>query len=101
MDEGQQPRQADRIAIDAEILLRRSFQPRWLVRITDFSTHGCRVDLVERLQQGARLFVSLPGIETLESNAAWVDDFVAGVAFVHPLHPSVFDMLATRMARAA
>nr|MDQ3077917.1 PilZ domain-containing protein [Pseudomonadota bacterium] len=58
---------------------------------------GCRVELVERVRPGDRLWLSLPGIESLEAAVCWVDNFVAGVEFVRPLHPSVFEMLTQRM----
>ena len=97
MSEAHQPRRADRVKTDGEIALRRSFALRWPVRMTDFSPYGCRVELVERIPPSARLFVSLPGIETIMSSARWVDGFVAGVEFCRPLHPSVFEMLAARI----
>ena len=93
-----QPRRAERIPIGADISLRRSFETRYSVRILDFSPHGARVELVERVKPGDRLWISLPGIETLEATTCWVDGFVAGVEFVHPLHRSVFEMLTARMS---
>ncbi len=81
----------------ADISLRRSFDTRYQVRILDFSPHGCRIELVERVRPGDRVWISLPGIETIEATTCWVDGFVAGVEFVHPLHPSVFDMLTAKM----
>lgn len=85
------------MAIAADISLRRSFEHRYQVQILDFSPHGCRVELVERVKPGDRLWVSLPGIETLEATTCWVDNFIAGVEFAQPLHPSVFAMLTARM----
>ncbi len=97
MSEANHSRRAERVPIVADISLRRSFETRYSVRILDFSPHGARVELVERVRPGDRLWISLPGIETLEAITCWVDDFIAGVEFVHPLHPSVFDMLTARM----
>ena len=97
MSEAVQPRRAERVPIGADISLRRSFETRYQVKILDLSPHGCRVELVERVRPGDRLWISLPGIETLEATACWVDNFVAGVEFAHPLHPSVFAMLTARM----
>lgn len=97
MSDAVQPRRAERIPIAAYISLRRSFENRYQVRILDFSPHGCRVELVERVRPGDRLWITLPGIETIEATTCWVDNFIAGVEFVQPLHLSVFDMLAARM----
>ena len=97
MSEADQSRRAERVPIGADISLRRSFDTRYQVQIVDFSPHGRRVELVERVKPGDRLWISLPGIETLEATTCWVEDFVAGLEFIHPLHPSVFDMLTSRM----
>ena len=97
MGEVPEPRCTPRIAIDAEVPVRRSFAQRWTAKLSDFSTHGCRVDTVERLQAEERLFVYLPGLETLESSARWVDGFSAEVRFARPLHPSVFALIHDRL----
>lgn len=97
MGDARQPRREERTPISAEISLRRSFETRYQVQIVDLSPHGCRVELVERVQPGDRLWISLPGIETIEATTCWVEDFVAGVEFSRPLHPSVFDMMTARM----
>ena len=97
MSEDRPERRSERVALEGEISLRRSFDTKYRVNILDFSPHGCRVELVERVQVGDRLWISLPGIETIEAVACWVDNFIAGVEFVQPLHPSVFAMIAGRM----
>ena len=101
MSDADQPRRTDRVPIGAEISMRRSFDTRYRVQLLDFSPQGCRIELVERVRVGDRLWISLPGIETVEAITCWVDDFVAGVEFVTPLHPSVFDMLTTQMKRSS
>ena len=101
MSDADQPRRTDRVPIGAEISMRRSFDTRYRVQLLDFSPQGCRIELVERVRVGDRLWISLPGIETVEAITCWVDNFVAGVEFVNPLHPSVFDMLTTRMKRSS
>ena len=101
MSEADQPRRTDRVPIGAEISMRRSFDTRYRVQLLDFSPQGCRIELVERVRVGDRLWISLPGIETVEAITCWVDNFVAGVEFVTPLHPSVFDMLTQRMKRSS
>ena len=100
MSEGHQPRCAERVTIDAELPVRRSFAPRWMARVSDVSTHGCRIDLVEQLRADERLFVYFPGIETVESTARWTDGYTAGVQFAQPLHPAVFAMVGDRLRAA-
>lgn len=90
------PKRTVRVPIEGDIALRRSCDIRYKVKIRDLSPEGCRVELVERVRPGDRLFISLPGLATVEATACWVDEFVAGVKFVSPLHASVFDMLSAR-----
>lgn len=97
MSEHFKARSCDRVAIDVELPVRRSFAPRWTARMSNFSAAGCRVDTVERLQPHERMFVYLPGLETIESTARWTDGHSAGLEFARPLHPSVFALIETRL----
>ncbi|MBA3666614.1 MAG: PilZ domain-containing protein [Sphingomonas sp.] len=85
----------------ADVDLRRAGDHRYRVNILDFSPAGCRIELPERVLLQEIIWVSLPGIETLEARVQWVKDWVAGVEFTRPLHPAVFDMVARRMKRDA
>ena len=42
--------------------------------------------------------VKFNSIEALDSKVMWVDDFIAGVKFNHPVHPAVFDLLLSRLS---
>jgi hypothetical protein len=63
------------------------------VFVHDLSTHGCKLDLVERPQLDQAILIKFPGLEALEALVCWAQGFTAGVKFKTPLHPAVFSML--------
>lgn len=87
----------DRIALDAEVALRRSGHNTYRVRVYDVSTHGCRIEFVERPEVEEHVWVKFDGLDAIESAICWVDGFVVGVEFVSPMHPAVFETLVTRL----
>lgn len=92
------PRRSNRVSLDGEVKLRRLGQHSYQVRVRDLSPEGCKVDLVERPRVDEHLFVKFDGLEALDAIVCWVDDsFCAGVNFVKPLHPAVFDLLVARL----
>jgi hypothetical protein len=86
-----------RAVLDAEVALRRSGQQGYRVTIHDASPHGCRIELVERPRIDERVWVKFEGLDAVEGLVCWVDGFVAGVEFVQPIHPAVFDRLVGTM----
>jgi hypothetical protein len=94
------PRASERAEVAAEVRLRRLGQNNYSVRIFDISPEGCRVETVERPRPGEQLMIKFNGIEALESQVMWVDEFIAGVKFNRPLHPAVFDLLLSRLSTA-
>jgi len=90
-------RKAARVAINAEVSLRRSVQLGYRVRAYDASPYGCKLEFVERPELGERVWVKFEGMDALEGLVCWVDGFVAGVEFVRPIHPAVFDALVPRL----
>ena len=86
-------RRSERVALNANVSLRRSGQLNYRVRVYDASLHGCRVEFVERPQVDEQLWVKFDGLQPLEAEVCWVDGFIAGVNFLQPIHPAVFDRL--------
>lgn len=82
-----------RTALDAEVALRRTGRHHYKVRVYDASPHGCRIEFIERPSLQERVWVRFQGLEAIEAQVCWVDGFVAGVEFVKPIHPAVFDGL--------
>jgi hypothetical protein len=86
-------RRSERVALNASVSLRRSGQLNYRVRIFNASLHGCRVEFVERPEVDEQLWVKFDGLQPLEAEVCWVEDFTVGVNFVQPIHPAVFNRL--------
>lgn len=93
------PRNSERIALSAEVSMRRLGHANFRVSVFDASPEGCKLDLVERPSDGERVLVKFDGLESLEAEICWVDGFTAGLKFIKPMHPAVFDLLVERLAR--
>jgi PilZ domain-containing protein len=92
-----QPRRSARIALDAEVMVRRPGKLNYRVKVFDVSPHGCRIEFVDRPKLDERAWIKFEGLEALEALVCWVDGFVAGVEFERPLHGAVFDLLVSRL----
>lgn len=91
-------RSAERVLTEALVTARRHGGPSFRVRVHDASREGCRVDDVERFRPGEPVWIRFPGLEPLEARMRWQDEFTAGLHFLHPIHPAVFDLLAARLS---
>ena len=90
-------RKGPRIALGGQVSLRRLGQSNYRVRVNDLSLEGCKVDLVERPRVGEHVLIKFDGLEALDAEVCWVEDFVAGLRFQKPIHASVFDLLLERL----
>jgi len=100
MSDSDRARRAERVPLRADVDFRRTGDHRWRVNILDFSPEGCRVELPDRVVPDEVIWISLPGLETLQAKVCWVKDWVAGVEFAKPLHTAVFEMMYERMRAA-
>lgn len=93
------PRRSERHLLNAEVSLRRPGQLSYRVTVFDASLHGCRVEFVERPALAEQLWVKFDGLQPLEAEVCWIQGFSAGVSFVQPIHPAVFDRLIASLRR--
>lgn len=93
----QAPRKSARVAIAAEVQLRRSGKHNYVVQIFDLSREGCKLEFVERPKLDETVWVKVEGLEALEASVCWVEDFSAGIEFARSIHPAVFEMLVRRL----
>ena len=91
-------RRTERVAVNAEVALRRSGQLNYRVRVYDASPLGCRLEFVERPQLEERVWVKFDRLDPIEGMVCWVDGFCAGIEYTQPMHPAVFDALVPRLA---
>ena len=59
------------------------------------------MELPVTVSPGDRIWISLPGIESIQAEVCWVKEWTVGVEFSRPLYPSVFDMVRDRMKTAS
>jgi hypothetical protein len=95
--EPQWPPRRERVAVEADIALRRPGRLHYRVGVRDVSPEGCKAELVERPDVGELLWVRFDGLEGLEARVCWTAGFVAGLRFVHPIHPAVFERMIEQM----
>jgi len=93
----QQPRAAERVTLNAEIAMRRLGKLNYRVNTFDLSSDGCKVALIDKPRIGEHLLVKFDGLDVMDSEVVWVEDFVAGLRFERPIHPAVFDLLLARL----
>ena len=92
-------RRAERVPLRADIDFRRAGDHRYRVNIVDFSPDGCRIESPVRVAKGDLIWISLPGLESIQGEVCWVKQWTVGIQFARPLYPSVFDMLCDRIGR--
>lgn len=90
-------RKSERVALNAEIVMRRAGFNNYLVTVHDLSLKGCKVSFVDRPNLDEKVWVKIEGIEALEGVVCWVKGTEAGVEFERSIHPAVFKMLAERL----
>jgi hypothetical protein len=95
----QDPRRNARVGLSAEITLRRAGHNNYRVKILDVSPDGCKAEFVERPELDERIWVKFEGLDALEAMVCWVRGFEVGLEFEHPIHPAVFEMLVSRLAK--
>ena len=59
-------RRTERVAVNAEVALRRSGQLNYRVRVFDASPLGCRLEFVERPQLDERVWIKFDGLDPIE-----------------------------------
>ena len=92
-------RKSPRIALTAEVLLRRSGRTNYRVHIYDMSLEGCKIEFVERPRIGEPLWVKFEALDAVAGSVCWVEGHVAGVEFEKPIYPAVFESLVSRMMK--
>jgi len=66
------------------------------VEVIDLSMTGMRFETSFTLKPGARVFVTFPGMASIEATVAWARGFIYGAHFDRALYGAVFDHIAAR-----
>lgn len=87
-----------RLPTKLDARLRDRTGTRGTIRVVDLSLTGFRAETASTLRTGTVVWVTLPGLQSLEATIAWQRGEHIGAAFVRPLHAAVFDHIV-RLAR--
>jgi hypothetical protein len=85
----QDTRRSQRAAIKARARFREAGANPYEVQIDDLSATGFRMISYTRPRTGTRIWVTLPGLQSLEAVVRRTEGNNHGCEFVLPLHPSV------------
>jgi PilZ domain len=70
------------------------------VDVIDLSMTGFRFETSFTIRPGNKVFVTIPGMSTLEATVHWSRGFIYGAQFEQPLYAAVFDLIAARHRKA-
>lgn len=90
-------RRSNRVALDAEVALRRAGRTNYRVRVFDVSATGGQIEFVERPELDELVWIKFDGLEAIEARVAWIEGFKAGIEYSKPIHPAVFELLLGRL----
>lgn len=93
-----QQRQEHRIFVRGDIYTRERQSHESAAQLIDISAHGCRVELVSRVNVGDTVWVRLPGLRPICSEVRWVDEYQAGLYFDKVIHPAILDDLIEQLS---
>jgi hypothetical protein len=89
----QERRRTRRFALRLSAVVRERGRGRIPIRVIDISTHGCRIELSCGLLVGTSVWLSISGLETLDTRIVWCHEGFAGLAFTTPISEAVLDTL--------
>lgn len=88
---GGESRRTLRKAVKLKARLRDRGATRFDITVLDLSMTGFRAETAYRLNAGALVWISLPGLAGIEAVVAWQERQFVGCQFSTPLHAAVFD----------
>lgn len=93
LDESNQRKsQRNAVTIRAELLV--SGGKRFIVSVNDISKSGFRIETGNYIPPKKMVYLSLPGMASLQARVAWHDRVYYGCEFTYPLHESIFEHIS-------
>jgi hypothetical protein len=92
-------RKATRRIVNLAAALREDGSKKLQVVVLDISTGGFKCDTSEPCEEGAEVWLKLPGFEAKRSRVVWVRGSEAGCEFETPLHPSDLEAMVAPAPR--
>jgi hypothetical protein len=93
----QATRRSTRLDMSFEVTLRRSGQHNFKVRAFDLSSDGCKVEFIDRPDEGETVWIKFDGLDALQAKVRWIERSCLGLEFERPIHPAVFELLIARL----
>ena len=91
-------RGSERLDLSAEVSLRRPGKPNYRARAFDLSSSGCKVEFIDRPDEGETMWVKFDGLDALEAKVRWIEPPHIGLKFDRTIHPAVYDLLVARLS---
>lgn len=92
--------QEDRCAPRSRIAMPANFRPSggrsYATTVHDLSLGGYCCSSMNRLAPGTICWITLPGLESLQSEVVWWDNNLIGCAFTKLLSPIIYDNILSR-----
>lgn len=80
------------VEIRADLLV--SSGPRFKVSVNDLSRTGFRIETGNHIPVGTKVYLSMPGMQSLQARVAWNEVVYYGCEFTQALHESIFEHIA-------
>ena len=80
-----------RSSVDLNCEVRQGMRPWSSVTLHDISDTGFRMDWRPGLDEGAPLYIRIPGLTTLTAHLRWKREAWIGCEFDKPLYPAVYE----------
>lgn len=86
-------RRVERLALRLTATMRDGRNSRVQARVIDMSTHGCRIECTQKVDDDSWVWLSIAGLETQYSRVVWNCQEFIGLEFERPLSEPVFEKL--------
>jgi PilZ domain len=74
--------------------LRERGASKFDITVKDLSVTGFQCETSFMLRVGGKVWLTIPGLQPLESEVVWADSYRFGCAFLSPLNAAVLDHIA-------
>ena len=92
-------RKAERRIVNMAGALRESGAKTGPIVVLDISTGGFKADVPEPIEEGAEVWLKLPGFEAKRSRVVWTNGKEIGCEFEWPLHQRELDQIVAPAPR--
>ena len=91
-------RHCERHELLSEVTVRRIGGFNFDVEVSNISTGGCQVEMLEESEVGDTVIARFPQLEPLGSRICWTDGRKVGIEFFNRIHPAVLDLVVSRLS---